>query len=329
MLAPRRTVWFGPSPTLGDGTLHPAPTRRRSSLRGSGTTEETPRIARETYPGLTRLRSKRRNGTSRRAVSALSVGIYDWSRRSDLNRRPADYESVRTIFQAVSCRSRLRPSLEKTYKYVFFCFPCLRLSCVGLFYVVSMVVPTGRNKMPVRTTEPAMTDKRLRSLVCPEGQKFHDFRDPGRRNFFVRVYAAGLKVFFYRYRSPYPKGAVRLQRPIRTIKLGNYPEEIGLAGVKAAMARIDGHGSGWGRSAGGAAGRPEGGEPAGQGGGSSGDGGRRGRGQLAAILGAGPVIPGSFADLARALPAPACVADVPAAPGGRDGAGSDVLGVAG
>ena len=93
--------------------------------------------------------------------------------------------------------------------------------------------------MPARTIEPALTDKRLRSLACPVGKKFHDFRDSERRNFFVRVYPAGLKVFFYRYRSPYPKGAPVAERPVRTYRLGNYPAELGLAGVKAAMAKVD------------------------------------------------------------------------------------------
>jgi hypothetical protein len=78
--------------------------------------------------------------------------------------------------------------------------------------------------MALRTSEPALTDKRLRSLVCPEGEKFHDFRDSERRNFFVRVYADGPKVFFYRYRSPYPKGAPVAARPVRTFKLGKYPD---------------------------------------------------------------------------------------------------------
>jgi integrase len=151
--------------------------------------------------------------------------------------------------------------------------------------------------MPLRTTEPALTDKRLRSLACPEGEKFHDFRDPGRRNFFVRVYTAGLKVFFYRYRSPYPKGEPVAKRPVRTVKLGSYPDELGLAGVKAAMARIDG------LVAGGV--DPQGPPEAGQKGGRAGrtaapvvDDGPRAL-QLASILGAGPVNPGSFADLAR------------------------------
>lgn len=152
--------------------------------------------------------------------------------------------------------------------------------------------------MARRSAEPVMTDKRLRSLVCPEGQKFHEFRDPERRNFFVRVYAgSGLKVFFYRYRSPYPKGAPARQRPMRSVKLGSYPEELGLAGVKSAVARIDGQvASGI---------DPQGPPPTGQ------KGSRPGRTaapvtaddsrakQLAAILGPGPVLPGSFADLAR------------------------------
>jgi integrase len=153
--------------------------------------------------------------------------------------------------------------------------------------------------MPRRSTEPAMTDKRLRSLVCPEGEKFHEFRDPERRNFFVRVYAGtGLKVFFYRYRSPYPKGVTARKRPMRSMKLGSYPDELGLAGVKGAVARIDG------MVASGV--DPQGPPQAGQKGAS-----RPGRtaapvmeegargAQLAAILGAGPVVPGSFADLAR------------------------------
>jgi integrase len=144
-----------------------------------------------------------------------------------------------------------------------------------------------------------MTDKRLRSLVCPEGEKFHEFRDPERRNFFVRVYSGtGLKVFFYRYRSPYPKGAPARQRPMRSIKLGSYPDELGLAGVKGAVAKIDG------QVASGV--DPQGPPEAGQKGAS-----RPGRvaapvteegprgAQLAAILGEGPVMPGSFADLAR------------------------------
>ena len=152
--------------------------------------------------------------------------------------------------------------------------------------------------MARRSADPIMTDKRLRSLVCPEGEKFHEFRDPERRNFFVRVYAgSGLKVFFYRYRSPYPKGAPARQRPMRSVKLGSYPDELGLAGVKNAVARIDG------QVASGV--DPQGPPPTGQ------KGGRPGRTappvtaddsrdkQLAAILGPGPVLPGSFADLAR------------------------------
>src|SRR5688572_24479774 len=97
----------------------------------------------------------------------------------------------------------------------------------------------GRKGMALRTSEPALTDQRLRSLVCPAGLKFKDFRDSERRNFFVRVYADGAKVFFYRYRSPYPKGAPAGERPIRTTKLGSYPKELGLAGVKGEMAKID------------------------------------------------------------------------------------------
>jgi len=151
--------------------------------------------------------------------------------------------------------------------------------------------------MPLRTTEPTLTDKRLRSLACPEGEKFNDFRDPERRNFFVRVYAAGLKVFFYRYRSPYPKGEAASKRPVRAVKLGSYPEELGLAGVKAAVAKIDGQvASGI---------DPQGPPEAGQKGGRAGrtaapvvDDGPRAQ-QLAEILGGGPVIPGSFADLAK------------------------------
>jgi integrase len=150
--------------------------------------------------------------------------------------------------------------------------------------------------MPRRSAEPVMTDKRLRSLVCPEGEKFHEYRDPERRNFFVRVYATGLKAFYYRYISPYPKGAPARQRPMRSIKLGIYPE-LGLAGVKNAVARIEG------QVANGI--DPQGPPPAGQ------KGSRPGRtaapvpddspraDQLEAILGPGPVLPGSFADLAR------------------------------
>jgi integrase len=153
--------------------------------------------------------------------------------------------------------------------------------------------------MPRRSAEPVMTDKRLRSLACPEGEKFHEFRDPERRNFFVRVYAGtGLKVFFYRYRSPYPKGASARQRPMRSVRLGSYPDELGLAGVKGAVARIDG------QVASGV--DPQGPPPTGQKGAS-----RPGRTaapvtpegsraeQLAAIVGPGSVLPGSFADLAQ------------------------------
>jgi len=153
--------------------------------------------------------------------------------------------------------------------------------------------------MPTRTAEPALTDKRLRSLVCPEGASFKDFRDSERRNFFVRVYAAGHKVFFYRYRSPYPKGAPVAQRPVRIAKLGSYPDELGLAGVKGAMAKIDGMV---------ANGIDPQGAPQGDRKGAT----RPGRvaaapvaadgpqaKRLADILGVGPVSPGSFADLAQ------------------------------
>jgi integrase len=151
--------------------------------------------------------------------------------------------------------------------------------------------------MAMRTSEPALTDKRLRSLVCPEGKKFKDFRDSERRNFFVRVYADGPKVFFYRYRSPYPKGAPAGERPIRTIRLGAYPAELGLAGVKGATAKVDS------KVANGV--DPQGPPPTGQKGSRPGrtaapvtaDGPRAE--QLEAILGPGPVLPGSFADLAR------------------------------
>jgi len=151
--------------------------------------------------------------------------------------------------------------------------------------------------MAMRTSEPALTDKRLRSLACPAGLKFKDFRDSERRNFFVRVYADGPKVFFYRYRSPYPKGAPAGERPIRTIKLGAYPADLGLAGVKGAMAKVDA------KVASGV--DPQGPPATGQKGGRPGrtaapvtaDGSRAE--QLEAILGPGPVLPGSFADLAR------------------------------
>lgn len=151
--------------------------------------------------------------------------------------------------------------------------------------------------MPRRSTEPALTDKRLRSLVCPDGEKFHEFRDPERKNFFVRVYSTGLKAFFYRYRSPYPKGAAARERPMRSIKLGVYPK-LGLAGVKGAIAQIDG------KVAAGV--DPQGPPPTGQKGASrvarvaapvveEGTHGER----LTKILGEGVVVPGSFADLCR------------------------------
>lgn len=152
--------------------------------------------------------------------------------------------------------------------------------------------------MPRRSTEPALTDKRLRSLVCPDGEKFCDFRDPERKNFFVRVYSTGLKVFFYRYRSPYPKGAPARERPMRSLKLGKYPDKLGLAGVKTAIAQIDG------KVAAGV--DPQGPPPTGQKGASRiprvatpvVDEGPHGA-RLAEILGAGPVVPGSFANLAQ------------------------------
>lgn len=152
--------------------------------------------------------------------------------------------------------------------------------------------------MAMRTAEPVLTDKRLRSLVCPEGKKFYDFRDAERRNFFVRVYAGGERVFFYRYRSPYPKGEPSLKRPIRTVRLGSYPDELGLAGLKAAMAKVDSMvASGvdpmgvpsavqkaMSRTARTAPPLVEAGPR---------------EKQLFAILGPGPVVPGSFADLSR------------------------------
>ncbi|HBL29699.1 MAG TPA: hypothetical protein DD490_22925, partial [Acidobacteria bacterium] len=153
--------------------------------------------------------------------------------------------------------------------------------------------------MGKRTSEPALTDKRLRSLVCPEGKSFHDFRDSDRRNFFVRVYATGPKVFFYRYRSPYPKGAPVAQRPVRTARLGSYPEEMGLGGVKAAMAKVDA------LVAAGAdpLGPPQEGQKGATRPGRVGapvvvDDGPRAA-QLAALLGPGPILPGSFGDLAK------------------------------
>jgi integrase len=153
--------------------------------------------------------------------------------------------------------------------------------------------------MPRQSAEPVITDKRLRSLVCPDGKRFHEFRDPERRNFFVRVSSAGLKVFFYRYRSPYPKGSPARNRPMRTIKLGSYPDELGLAGVKGAIAKIDGLvASGI---------DPQGAPPLGEKleaprGNRAAlileSGGPRQQ-QLVTILGLGPVVPGSLGDLAQ------------------------------
>src|SRR5262249_45515041 len=80
-------------------------------------------------------------------------------------------------------------------------------------------------------------------------------------------------------------------------RLGSYPDELGLAGVKAAVAKIDGQvASGI---------DPQGPPEAGQKGGQAArtappvvDDGPRAK-QLAEILGGGLVIPGSFADLAK------------------------------
>jgi len=151
-----------------------------------------------------------------------------------------------------------------------------------------------------RPTEPPLTDKRLRSLKCPPGERYHEYRDGSRPNVFALVYPTGRIVFYYKYRSPYPKGAPAALRPRRPLKLGEYPNEVTLAGLKRLISTVDA------QVANGV--DPQGPPREGRRGAPA----RRPRevtlapavdrdqeARLAHILGPGPVLEGSFADLAK------------------------------
>ena len=155
--------------------------------------------------------------------------------------------------------------------------------------------------MALRPTEPALTDKRLRSLKCPAGETYREYRDGSRTNVYARVYPSGVVVLYYKYRSPFPKGAPAAQRPRRPMRLGEYPNEVTLGDLKHLIKTIDGQVE----SGVDPQGPPKEGkkgapatryranrtpvrvDAAGQ------------EERLAAILGPGPVLPGSFADLAK------------------------------
>lgn len=117
---------------------------------------------------------------------------------------------------------------------------------------------------------------------------------------YARVFPTGLVVLYYKYRSPYPKGAPAALRPRRPLKLGEYPNEVTLADLKRLISMVDA------QVANGV--DPQGPPQEGRKGSPA----RRPReerpppavardqeARLAQILGPGPVLEGSFADLAK------------------------------